>query len=284
LSYKIKITKFNTLMWFDNAFFGILLVLISYAFSFFVAGDNVHNPAFTSRESRISVAAIFGHAILCFQAFILLLSTVIFFIKNTKLNVGLASALTLFIFLVPFTSYAYIVQKEYAEVWSYRKNLLKEIITLTPDAKENTAILLITKGHEYLNPPKAIGQQPHDWGFMIDNMFDWNNSLINNEKNILIGKPFIVIVHCKDWRDKVYTKNGNTHLNCIGYPDFPVDLTNLIELDWEGTKIYRRQNAKWDIKNKDIGPTFWDNSIPSSNMLKLMPDMVNWFVTNPFKR
>jgi hypothetical protein len=268
--------------WFDNLLFGLVLLFISYAFSFFVAGDNPTSPAFTSRESRISVAAIFGWSILVFQAFYIVRGLLLAVLTNN--NYG-KSAINLFVcvlFFTPLTTYSLVVQKEYSQVWELRKDLLKQIILLTPDATNHTAIVMVTHGHQYLNPPMAIGQQPHDWGFLIENLFTWKKENgkkgASTESDVLnTDKPFITIVHCDDWRKNIYIKNNNNHLRCIGYPDFPVDLNNLIELEWVGDKVIRVNS--FDRLNLSVDNIkFWSNATPSKNMIKIMPDLASWFI------
>jgi hypothetical protein len=283
--YDLKnLTIFRGREWFDNLLFGLVLLFISYAFSFFVAGDNPTSPAFTSRESRISVAAIFGWSILVFQVFYIVRGLLLAPLINN--NYG-KSAINLFVcvlFFSPLITYSLVIQKEYSQVWELRKDLLKQIILLTPDATNHTAIVMVTHGHQYLNPPMAIGQQPHDWGFLIENLFTWKNKNsktgASSENDVLnTDKPFIAIVHCDDWREKIYIVNNTNHLKCIGYPDFPVDLNNLIELEWVGDKVIRVNS--FDKLNRSEGTDkFWSNATPSKNMIKIMPDVASWFISH----
>lgn len=281
--YKNDIYMTGTL-WVDNLLFGLTLSYVGYMLSYFVSGPSLEVPLFTTRESRISVAVIFGHAIILYQISLGLLGV----INNSfKLKDHLFSVLRIIIIIIiiiPLAIYALKIQSEYQKMWEYKKNLLAELISLTPDAKESTAFIIKVDGHSYMMPRMAIGQQPHDWGVYIDSLFEWDPSRFIHSTPQNSKKPVIVISTCLNWRESLVKEASGRYSNskCFFYPYPTIALNNFIELEWKNGHLYRDESIiRLDDESMSIG--FWENALPSINMNKLMPDFNFFFYREFFK-
>ncbi len=114
---------------------GIVLLLLGYALSYFEWNLD-SRFFFAGRATRISTAAVFGSSLLVGA---LLYVCPIFFCARRGKFFGGALGFTV---LVCLFSYCHIVQKDFAEAWAFQKKILNQVVMLTPDLREQSAIFI----------------------------------------------------------------------------------------------------------------------------------------------
>lgn len=274
----------------DEILLALFLILAAYPFAYFLGPDS--NIAFVTRESRINVGACYGHALLIVAVLRALQNSLPRDRSDGRMRGGRAAAFITGAIVIGFASLASLdrvgAQLEYVQTWSEEKELLRQAITLSPDADDHSALLIASQGYEFLFPENAIGHEPHGWPLMIDSLFRLPGAVMR-ANTPLTDKPYLQFVVTPDWYNHLQrSKSGRIEPapGTASWPPLDFDAGNIILLKWSAGRNFTRSDQQHIFDGQALirqspkdskAPGFWDKAVPTKAMLALMPDVVKWF-------
>lgn len=210
----------------EIAIIGALLVLAGYAIQYLMVHHAGATPGvFFGRISRFNLVATMGHAMLW---------TALFALVDQRRPVLLA------IFALPVALFALnraTVQTDIAANWKEQQSIIAQVIALSPDAREGTAILLNYGPRSW--EKRALGGDPQGWPYVLSSLY-----------RVPQGGPEIRRVW-DGWQGRIKTDSEGW----FTFPDWPphkYKMGNAIVLTQEGRDVVRRIDDPVFIDGKPL--------------------------------
>ncbi len=228
-----------------------IMLCFSYLFAFTHYPPNILHGRSTSVHLAGSVAGSLLAALIIYFVFYL-------FKENKAIRVVLYATTILILSLL--LSRGYLIQHDFKESWKEQKTFWREIVKLTPDAKENTLILVDVKNQreDLKNIQTYSWPIPDIYNLIVSFDTSWNPV----PKVAVIGNSFPDSLYCDkngtyfvpvypfmfDDREKVYLEDGNiiylefaegkaaridTTLNCDSCVVRTLPVNNTIKEPWK---------------------------------------------------
>lgn len=271
----------------DEVLLALAALVVGYATFHLLAGSSLIH--FDGRSSRMSVAAVFGFAMLVVVAF-RLVARVAAGAGGVRLAAATPLALTLLVMPALAVNRAK-VQHDYVSMWSDIKERFRQAIALTPDATARTAIIVEMRDYGFFYPPRAMGQEPQGWPFMVETLLEGSAPLRGKPPIQMTQQPHIAYSIAEDWQnDLERLPNGRlgwTAAHPLPWPPMEHDAGNIIALrrtdsqNWErpGVQKYFENLPLVRLPPEDpLALGFWDEARPSRAMQGLMPDVAAWLL------
>ena len=275
----------------------VVLVILGYVFTFFFTGGNVEpNLYLVGRESRVNIAAVYGHSLLL--AIILRLTWG--FLRGRWRHV--VQAVVLLPVLIALTVERFGVQSDYVSVWNVTKEEVRQIVLLTPDASLGTGIVLEGGMNIYdriYQPLPAIGYEPHGYNYILGALFEAPTAVGRDHKEVRLERvPLVERVYGPKWPAGLKAVGNGLLRNVLFasdwiWPETDFEPGNIIHLSEDKAFYLRRIDDPIDVngidilKPKPVDPLksgFWDSALPRPTLQHLMPEMALWFSHYQTKR
>jgi hypothetical protein len=264
--------------WFGRAILVSSVFLWSgYTVSYFHLGQSLVMP-YNDRDTRINAAASVGSSM--FMAAVLLWLIV----ETRKRRISWAGYGISAAFLSSLFLYSFVVQDDYVKNWLDQKNLVTQVVMLTPDVDPDSTFIIEMDPliPDALLPGKvrqpAMGDQHHGLEWIIDIFLGWR------------APNRTVVAHSDDW--KRYLKIGKdgkvywTHASfpgAWGHPtDQPMTSGKIIYIKKTSTTGYQRMSDPLMVGGKQIiqilgPPPYTGSRWPSLVNSRLFPMIVPEF-------